>query len=399
MQRSSISHDSFNRNDNIAPAVVHEGLRSPGQPLDADTRAFFEPRFGRDFSHVRLHSDAKAAESARELNARAYSVGQDIVFGAGQYATNNREARGLLAHELIHTIQQPRGAHDFNQALRLSSPADASEREATRMSEIVRGESPPDLLSSNVRADPGVIHRDHPPATPQRPATLGQQPNPTQQQTPAPADLRTQVRHWLDQQHFGLPLVADPEATASGARHVHYSEQRSTLDAVTNDVTDVLGQTTPDLRRPDVWSQVWQYYNEKKAEAERERWQTLVQVLYTPQVTFASTQPSSGSPVQHGVQISIGRNLRLHPAGASGAELTFQANVSLFNLGSRHGETGDDAFQNATLSKGARALRLISISDGSRLSRRVRLSTHISRRQHRRVRQGSILEPCKAESV
>ena len=88
------------------PPIVHEVLRSPGQALEADTRAFMEPRFGHDFSSVRVHTDAKAAESARAVNALAYTVGQDVVFGAGQYAPETGTRRQLLAHELAHVLQQ-----------------------------------------------------------------------------------------------------------------------------------------------------------------------------------------------------------------------------------------------------------------------------------------------------
>ncbi len=139
------------------PSIVHQVLRSPGQPLDAATRAFMEPRFnhdfsrvpartsktlatsamrivpsddrsereaddvarrvahstsvihesasGYDFSGVRIHTDSKAAESARALNARAYSVGNDIVFGEGQYQTTTSSGRELIAHELAHVAQ------------------------------------------------------------------------------------------------------------------------------------------------------------------------------------------------------------------------------------------------------------------------------------------------------
>ncbi len=86
--------------------IVHEVLRSSGQPLDPVTRAFFEPRFGRDFSRVQVHTDGKASESARTLNARAYTVGQDLVFGAGQYAQRTEHGKRLLAHELAHVVQQ-----------------------------------------------------------------------------------------------------------------------------------------------------------------------------------------------------------------------------------------------------------------------------------------------------
>jgi len=88
------------------PPIVHEVLRSPGQPLDAQTRTFMEPRFGHDFSHVRVHSDAKAADSARAVNALAYTVGQDVVFGDRQYAPETYEGKRLLAHELTHVVQQ-----------------------------------------------------------------------------------------------------------------------------------------------------------------------------------------------------------------------------------------------------------------------------------------------------
>lgn len=88
------------------PPMVHETLRSGGQPLDAATRAFMEPRFGQDFSRVRVHADLKAAESSRSINALAYTVGRDVVFGAGHYAPQTPSGRQLLAHELAHVVQQ-----------------------------------------------------------------------------------------------------------------------------------------------------------------------------------------------------------------------------------------------------------------------------------------------------
>ena len=86
--------------------IVAEALRSPGQPLDAETRAFIEPRFGVDFGAVLVHSNAKAAASARALDAVAYTVGRDLVFADGCYAPCTSGGRRLLAHELTHTIQQ-----------------------------------------------------------------------------------------------------------------------------------------------------------------------------------------------------------------------------------------------------------------------------------------------------
>lgn len=90
----------------IVPPIVHEVLRSPGQPLASTTRRFFEPRFGHTFGSVRVHADARAAESARAVRARAYTAGRDIVFGRGEYAPTTAEGRQLLAHELAHVVQQ-----------------------------------------------------------------------------------------------------------------------------------------------------------------------------------------------------------------------------------------------------------------------------------------------------
>jgi hypothetical protein len=89
-----------------APPIVHEVLGSAGQPLDAATRSFFEPRFGHDFGRVRVHTDEKAAESAQAVRAMAYTVGKHIVFGGGQYAPSAMTGRELIAHELTHTLQQ-----------------------------------------------------------------------------------------------------------------------------------------------------------------------------------------------------------------------------------------------------------------------------------------------------
>ena len=88
------------------PPIVNEVLHSPGQPLDVATSAFMESRFGHDFSKVSVHTDAKAAESTRAVSAMAYTVGQDIIFGAGQYAPGTTSGRQLIGHELAHVVQQ-----------------------------------------------------------------------------------------------------------------------------------------------------------------------------------------------------------------------------------------------------------------------------------------------------
>jgi hypothetical protein len=88
------------------PPIVHEALRSPGQPMDAEARAFMEPRLGHNFSGVRVHTDEPAAKAAGALRAEAFTTGRDIYFFAGRYRLHSTEGQRLIAHELIHTIQQ-----------------------------------------------------------------------------------------------------------------------------------------------------------------------------------------------------------------------------------------------------------------------------------------------------
>lgn len=88
------------------PAIVHDVLSTPGQSLDHVTRDFMEPRFGYDFEKVRIHTDAKAAKSAQAVNAKAYTVGNNVVFGEGNYSIGNSRGKALLAHELTHVVQQ-----------------------------------------------------------------------------------------------------------------------------------------------------------------------------------------------------------------------------------------------------------------------------------------------------
>jgi hypothetical protein len=90
----------------VAPAIVHQSLQSSGQAMDPNTRGSMESRFGHDFSGVRVHADGEAAEAARAVQARAFTTGRDIVFGAGEYQPATAEGQRLLAHELTHVAQQ-----------------------------------------------------------------------------------------------------------------------------------------------------------------------------------------------------------------------------------------------------------------------------------------------------
>jgi hypothetical protein len=108
------------------PESVERTLAGAGRPLDAGVRTDMEARFGRDFSQVRVHTGESAARSADDVNARAYAVGNDIVFGTGHFAPSSTAGRHLLAHELTHVVQQS------------SSPQGVMQREADPAAEMVR---------------------------------------------------------------------------------------------------------------------------------------------------------------------------------------------------------------------------------------------------------------------
>jgi hypothetical protein len=107
----------------ISAFVPDDFLRNlgPGDPLGSDTRAFFEPRFGHDFSNVRVHTGTKAAASARSVGALAYTVGNDVVFGQGSGAIDARNR--LLAHELTHVVQQTSPTAENETANRRAGPS------------------------------------------------------------------------------------------------------------------------------------------------------------------------------------------------------------------------------------------------------------------------------------
>ncbi|MFX0202898.1 MAG: DUF4157 domain-containing protein [Candidatus Hodarchaeota archaeon] len=96
------------------PPIVHNVLRSPGQPLAPSIRYYFEPRFGHDFSNVRVHADDHAALSVASFNTRAYTVGNHIAFGPGQFMPSTSKGRELLFHELIHVTQNQEDNRSIN---------------------------------------------------------------------------------------------------------------------------------------------------------------------------------------------------------------------------------------------------------------------------------------------
>ncbi|KAK1177578.1 DUF4157 domain-containing protein [Streptomyces sp. NBS 14/10] len=140
---SAIQRDA----DQAAPASDEDDQRSSvhdvissggGQPLDTDVRTDMETRLGADFSGVRLHTDSAAHESAKEVGARAYTVGENVVFQRDSYDPASHQGRTTLAHELTHVMQQRSGPVDGTEAaggIRVSDPSDRFEQEASANAE------------------------------------------------------------------------------------------------------------------------------------------------------------------------------------------------------------------------------------------------------------------------
>lgn len=157
--RKTLQRSAFDRGAEMAPPIVHEVLRSPGQPLHGPTRSYFEPRFRHDFSKVRIHADARASESARSVNALAYTVGPRIAFAAGQYQPRSASGRKLLAHELTHVVQQHGHIHSDG-PLPIGPTGDRHERAAEAASATLDNGAFADLSSS--KAAPSSVQRAGP---------------------------------------------------------------------------------------------------------------------------------------------------------------------------------------------------------------------------------------------
>jgi hypothetical protein len=123
-------------NEQEAAPEIESVISSSGRPLDRETRRYMEPRIGFDFSKVRIHTDSCAAASAKSLNPRAYTVGNNIAFGAGRFAPNTMEGRRLLAHELTHTVQLARSQPHVD-VLPAGKPRDKFEIEANEFGETL----------------------------------------------------------------------------------------------------------------------------------------------------------------------------------------------------------------------------------------------------------------------
>ena len=138
LQRKSAGHTEHTE----IPPIVHEQLRTSGQPLESGIRTSMESRFGHDFSGVRVHTDSGAAESARAVSAQAFTVGRNVVFGAGRFAPDTNEGQRLLAHELMHVVQQTDGTHSQPTSAGIAPSGSSAEHEADAAAESVVTQQP-----------------------------------------------------------------------------------------------------------------------------------------------------------------------------------------------------------------------------------------------------------------
>jgi hypothetical protein len=218
------------------PESVHEVLETRGQSLDSKARAFMEPRFRYDFSQIRIHSDEPAAESARDVNALAYTVGNDVVFGQGQYAPETQEGRRLLAHELTHVIQQK--ASTSRQPATIGKPGGMAEQEANTASSIITSPAMLHTLTIAQNAQSAEVQRQpHSNGEETQTATPpGQQQTEVTVQPPPEQHLSSDQVQALNQRHPPANVQANgsapsnqqhqqPQTTAQNTQHQQTSAQ------------------------------------------------------------------------------------------------------------------------------------------------------------------------------
>jgi hypothetical protein len=165
---------------------VHDVVSSNGgEPLDSDTRGDMEARLGADFSDVRVHTDSAAHESAQDVGARAYTVGNNVVFQRDAYSPSSHEGRTTLAHELTHVIQQRSGPVDGTETadgIRVSDPSDRFEQEAAANADRVMAQPVP------APADPAPSAAEL--TAPAAPASVQRQSSEDEGEDEEPADVQ-----------------------------------------------------------------------------------------------------------------------------------------------------------------------------------------------------------------
>jgi hypothetical protein len=143
------------------PSLVKQVVGSGGgSPLDRDTRGFMESRIGADFGNVRVHTDSRASESAKSVQAYAYTVGNDVVFQSGKYQPESDSGKRMLAHELTHVVQQRSGPVAGTPApggINVSHPSDSFEQAAESSADRVMSSG---QAAATVSAAPASVQRE-----------------------------------------------------------------------------------------------------------------------------------------------------------------------------------------------------------------------------------------------
>jgi hypothetical protein len=183
---------------------VHDVISSGGRPLEPEVRGEMEGRLGHDFSDVRVHDDSAAHDSAKGVNAHAYTVGSNVVFQRDKYDPGSADGKTMLAHELTHVVQQRSGPVDGSSApggIKVSDPSDRFEREASANAERVMAGPAPAPTSATA---PGVQRHAEDEADVQRHAEDS-------------ADVQRHEEHEEDVQRAEGPAEEEKEEEVQGA--------------------------------------------------------------------------------------------------------------------------------------------------------------------------------------
>lgn len=267
------------------PPIVHEVLRSPGQPLDAATRAFMEPRFGHDLSGVRVHTDAKAAESARAVHARAYTVGPNVVFGVKEYSPGTNEGKHLIAHELTHVVQQG-DSSTHGTTIDYASDSSVEEHNAEEIAGTVMGGRAIEVIAMAA---------------------------PTIQRRAAPYIKRITV-HLAPPQTADIEWEGSPPADATGSDHFTVSTGKGYSDpgdprgtCTRTCCSDAMTQCAPPWNRPDRVGACCTYYGNSfwtgvpLEEHNGWKWWTPIQPYYSSRgIALHQHDEVTGQPIGHG---------------------------------------------------------------------------------------------------
>jgi len=278
------------------PPIVNRVLRSAGQSLDADTRSFMETSFGHDFSHVRIHTDQQASESARAVNALAYTVGRDVAFRSGTYAPGTSEGRRLIAHELAHVVQQSAASVETTQAY--PSDSSAFENNADQIADRVvsGGQIPPVLGAASAI-----------------------------QRRAAPYIKKVTV-HLAPPQSADLEWEGTAPSTATGSDHFTVSTGKGYSDpgdpagtCTRTCCTDAMTQCAPPWNQPTRVGACCTYYGDSfwtgtpLEEHNTWKWWTPIQPYYSSRGIALHQHPDvTGDPIGHGcVRMADGNAKRI----------------------------------------------------------------------------------------